>query len=62
MSSEKLDICVKSKFFKEVSAANVFGDQPIKRDNSKLLEVQEKLKKTVRNFEHFFHKMEFTIL
>lgn len=33
-----------SRFFKETSANDVFGDEPIKRNDKKLKELQEKLK------------------
>lgn len=38
------NLTVSSKFFKETSASEVFGDEPVKRTDKKLREIQEKLK------------------
>lgn len=55
---EKLDqVNVKSKFFKETSVSAVFGDQPVKRDSSRLKEIQETLKKSVSNINIFLENI-----
>ncbi|XP_065212559.1 replication factor C subunit 1 [Planococcus citri] len=50
---KKLDkVDVKSKFFKETSVSAVFGDKPVRRDSTRLKEIQEKLKKTTKTVKN----------
>jgi hypothetical protein len=42
------NVKVTSKFFKQTSSAAIFVDEPIKRSNSKLKEIQAKLKTKIK--------------
>ncbi len=41
------NLTVKSKFFKETTAKEMFGDEPVKRSNHKLMDIKERLERFV---------------